>query len=147
MMWIGAAKLTTIGVGESKMRRNRKPTEPFGYIAFGRDGSVRKHVEILSDQKAEQEIEVGQRFAAGLRQKFGKEFDVHPLEEDGHDFILRSADGNAVIVQATEIVWRDYLRPLAVDDYVHGRHSFTEFVCEGPEKIYGVDGAATSGFG
>lgn len=120
---------------------HKKPTQPFGYIAFGKDGSVRKHVESLSQNKAEQEAEVGSHFAAGLTKMVGNQYDVIPCEENDHDFWLASCDGH-ILVQATEIVARDYLRPIVMEDYLNGRHSFTEFVFEGPDRIFGVDQVA-----
>lgn len=120
---------------------HKKPTEPFGYIAFGKDGSVRKHMESLSQNKAEQENEVGSRFATGLKKMTGDEYDIIPCEENDHDFWLAACDGE-ILVQATEIVSRDYLRPIAMDDYVNDRHSYTEFVAEGPNRMFGVDRAA-----
>ena len=59
-------------------RMPKKPTEPFGHIAFGKDGNVRKHVEQLSSNKAAQEHEIGHRFADGLEQAIGIKFEVRP---------------------------------------------------------------------
>lgn len=117
---------------------SRKPTEPFGYIAFGKDGSVTPHIEKLPDHKAGQESEVGNRFAAGLSERYGKQYAAEQLPEDDHDFILRF-DDREVIVQATEIAGREYLRPLPVENYVGGKHTFAETVHLGPDEILGVD--------
>lgn len=39
---------------------HKKPTEPFGYIAFGKNSSVKNHIKVPPDEKAEQENEVMQ---------------------------------------------------------------------------------------
>ena len=120
---------------------HRKPTEPFGYITFGKDGSVRKHVEKLPPCKAEQEYAVRCRFAAGLKLVTGCQYDVATCDERYHDFWLTTC-GSDILVQATEIVSRDYLRPIAMDDYLNGRHPYTEFVAEGRNEYFGVDSEA-----
>jgi len=116
----------------------KKPTESFGYIAFGKDGSVRKHIETLPANKPEQESEIGRRFAAGLAMLTGQSYEAVACREDDHDFWLLSSS-RRILVQATEIVARDYVRPLGHQDYIDGRHPFTDFVFEGPNKIFGVD--------
>ena len=105
----------------------RKPTQPYGHVAFGKDGSVRKVVGELPGEKFEQEREVGQNFAAKLSRMFDQHISLEMCEEDNHDFYL-NFDHHKVLVQATEIVSRDYLRPLEVDDFVNGCHPYTETV-------------------
>lgn len=119
----------------------RKPTEPFGHLAFARDGTVKKKITVLSDQKQEQEKEIASRFAASMSEITGQQFYVELLKEDDHDFCLVSRS-DKIVVQATELVAQDYLRPLSLDDFRDGRHSFIEFVYESANKIYGVDQAA-----
>ena len=116
----------------------KKPTEPFGHIAFGKDGSIRKHVDVLPDQKSEQELEVGRRFASGLTKVSGEEYEVLPCEENYHDFWLKT-DSIETLVQMTEIVSRDYLRPLSAEDYRNGNHTYTDFVVGENGAIFGVD--------
>jgi hypothetical protein len=88
-----------------------------------------------------QEAEIAERFAGSLSAMTGNAYEVVELEEADHDFLLISGTEN-VVVQATELVWRDYLQPLSLKDYREGRPSFTEFVYESESKIYGVDQAA-----
>lgn len=116
----------------------KKPTEPFGYIAFGKDGSVRKHIEELPDVKSEQEREVSKRFSTGLTKITGCQYQVVPCEENDHDFWLHS-DHLAVQVQATEIVSRDYLIPLSQDEYVNGYHTYSNIVLMAQDQYFGVD--------
>ena len=120
---------------------HKKPTEPFGYIAFGKDGTVRKHVEVLPDLKPELEVAVGRRFADGLAKITKRKYGVTPCPENDHDFWISTNDGK-FMVQATEIVSRDYLRRIDPEDYLVGQHSFAETVQRAPEEIYGVDQAA-----
>lgn len=116
----------------------KKPTEPYGHIAFGKDGSVRKVIKKLPDIKLEQEIEVGDLFAGRLATIRGRQYEVEPCDENDHDFRLH-AKNEKILIQATEIVSRDYLRLLSIDDYRNGNHKFTEFVHMQVDEIYGVD--------
>ncbi len=116
----------------------KKPTEPFGVIEFGKDGSVRKLSGSLSNVKSSQEAEIGQSFAKGLALVKGEVFDVQMCQENDHDFVL-TTNNQMIIVQATEIVSRDYLCPIDFDDYINGRHSFTSLVYRGPKEMLGVD--------
>jgi hypothetical protein len=125
----------------NKRKPPNKPTRPFGYIAFGKDGSGRKHMEQLSPIKAEQEIEVGRRFATGLNSMLGKQYEAVPCEENDHDFWL-IAVRETILVQAAEVVSRDYLHPLTKEDYFNWNHSFSNFVVVGPDEHAGVDEAA-----
>lgn len=120
----------------------KKPTEPFGHIAFGKDGSVRKYIEILSDQKSEQQDEVAGRFRAGLATVTGRACSVVPCAEDDNDFWLVSEGRAKTLVEATEIVSREYLHRVSVEDYLEGRHDFRSFVHEAVDCIYGVDQTA-----
>lgn len=85
----------------------KKPTEPFGVIEFGKDGSVRKLPGSLSNVKSYQEAEIGQSFAKGLALVKDEIFDVKMCQENDHDFEL-TAKNQTIIVQATEIVSREY---------------------------------------
>jgi hypothetical protein len=115
-----------------------KPTQPFGYIAFGKDGTCRKHIETLTNVKSEQEAEIGHRLANALGIMTGKSVSVQSCEENDHDFLLQLGD-HQVLVQAVEIVERDYLRKLSEDEFVNGSSAFRSFVCLGRDKMFGVD--------
>lgn len=116
----------------------KKPSQPFGHIIFGKDGSVRQIIERLPDVKKEQEREVGERFAAGLKRLFKKTVEIKLLKENDHDFLIK-IERQDIVVQATEIVTRDYMHPLTVDDFVHGRHPYSETVQLGSEAIFGIN--------
>jgi hypothetical protein len=116
----------------------KKPTSPFGYIAFGADGSVKKCIQTLPDIKEFQEKEVSQKFAKELECMTGQKYAPKSLPENDQDFLLN----DSILVQATEIVYRDYLCPVKLEDYINGRHSFTQFVSFGPEDMRGVDNKA-----
>ena len=116
----------------------RKPTTPFGHVAFGKDGGARKYVERLSSDKQGQEAEVGRRLAARLSELTGRHHIAVPCEENDHDFWINTSS-SVVQVQATEVVSRDYLVPLTVDQFANGQHSYIETIFEGEGTIFGVD--------
>lgn len=109
----------------------KKPTIPFGHIKFGRDGSVRKHIETLPDLKADQEAEIGVRFARRLEIAKGSAFTCASRNEDDHDFTLNGT----IIVQATEIVARDFLHPLRNGE----PHNFRSIVFTANGQTWGED--------
>lgn len=120
---------------------HKKPTQPFGYIAFGKDGTVRKHIETLAPIKEEQEAAVACKFAAGMSEMTRLTYVATPLKENDHDFLLRIGE-REIIVQATEIVGRDYLRPISTEEHDSGKDAFSELVYEGRSRIFGVDNLA-----
>lgn len=81
---------------------------------------------------------VGEKFGGGLAKIRGCQYEVEPCDESDHDFWLH-AKTEKILVQATEIVSRDYLRPLSRDDYLNGHDRFTDLVCKSPDKMVGVD--------
>ncbi len=89
----------------------RKPTTPFGYIAFGKDGTVSPHIEQLSSTKSEQELRVGTSFVRHALNLCGETASVRLLEENNHDFAILLGDAPLAYVQCTEIVYRDFLAP------------------------------------
>lgn len=129
-------RLRRLRAGEVTMPR--KPTQQFGHIAFGKDGSVKKVTKKLPDEKVGQEAEVARNFATGLAQIRGKEYTFSLCDENDHDFWLHDED-EKILIQAVEIVSRDYLRELDFNDYLNGRHSYTELYLKSPTEILGVD--------
>lgn len=116
----------------------KKPTKDFGYIAFGKDGTVRKEMRRLPDNKADQELRIAGEFASMLATDNLGRYEVVPLPENDHDFVLRCIEtSDAIVVQLTEVVSRDYLVPLTENQYRNGDPNFDEYVLEG--EIYGVD--------
>ena len=113
----------------------RKPTQSFGSIVFGKDGTVRSDIKLLAEDKERQEGAVAQYLAQHLNSVYGKTFQI--IEEDTYDFRLVS-DRTSIVVEATEIVSRDYLRSLSKEEFVNGNHGFTEVLFDG-DNYYGVD--------
>jgi hypothetical protein len=120
-------------------RKPPKPTEPFGHIAFGKDGSVAKHIDQLSTEKEDQEAGAMRIFLKSLGVSFPslKIHRVQQLKEAGHDFVLQTSAG-AITVQLTELVERDYARPITAEEYNRGR--YREIIQrESPEIHWGID--------
>ena len=125
--------------GSSMKGKPRKPTEPFGHIAFGKDGSVTKRMDELSSDKDEQEGGAIHRFAERLRDSLPSLVieGLTPLSQADHDFLLRTSAGD-VTVQLTELVERDYARPISAEEYNRG--VFQEYIQKAPGAIpWGID--------
>ena len=87
-------------VMKNKNKKPNKPTEPFGSVAFGKNGSVRKHITNLSSDKQTQENEVITLFLEGIQR-------IKQLPEAGQDFLLDTPLGE-ITIELTEIVDREF---------------------------------------
>lgn len=96
----------------------KKPTSPFGYISFGKDGSVEKYVEVLPPEKDKQERRVVDSFVVGYNERNpnSKITNVEPLPENDHDFVLRDAK-REILLQVTELVDRTYTFQMSREEY------------------------------
>ena len=88
----------------------RKPTQPFENVQWSPDGSVRRNVYCLPEDKEMQEEAAFRRFADLLKEcyetvEIGD--DVDSLPEDDHDFRV-SINGQLVHIQLTELSPREY---------------------------------------
>lgn len=116
----------------------RKPTTPYGYIAFSKSGKVRKHISRLSDDKRKQEEEVARQFCEFLGRRNEMGISYRMLEERDHDFLL-VRDGSEIVVQITEIAQREYLAPLSDETYRLGQSGFTNFYVGEDGQMSGVN--------
>lgn len=116
----------------------RKPTTPYGYIAFNKSGKVRKHISRLSDDKRKQEEEVARQFCDFFGRGNATSVSYEMLDECDQDFLLTSDDGQ-IEIQITEIVQREYLTELGHEKYRHEQIGFTDFYAGENGKIFGVD--------
>ena len=96
---------------EGFKRMPKKPTQPFGTINFSKDGKVRPDIKRLSEDRVEQQkgaIDI-------IAEQFGRTVrpitDIIQLPETGHDF-RATCEGNAVIIQLTELVSRNFHDPV-----------------------------------
>ena len=109
----------------------KKPTKDFGYVSFSPDGRVKKEIFRLPDSKAAQELEVARRFASLLGPDESGKYEVVPLPENDHDFVLQERGTSIkMTVQLAEIVARDYLVRLTEDQYRNGTPGFTKYVVD-----------------
>jgi len=109
-------------------RKPKKPTEPFGYISFGKNGAVSKHMFELSQEKEEQEIGAVEKFIDGINQlsDYPNVNGFDKLPEADHDFTLDTSAGS-ITVQLTELVERDYAKPISKQEYNEGKyHDFIQ---------------------
>lgn len=99
----------------------RKPTEPFGHIAFGKNGSVTKQMSQLSQDKEEQEAGVMERFMNSFNQlPYQVKFTSYKqLSEADHDFEVVSNEGH-ITIQITELVERYYAKSISEEEYNKG---------------------------
>lgn len=120
MTLIGATYCMRLG-GLNMKRRPRKPADKFGAIVFGKDGSIRSDIDVLSSDKVEQEQSLSERFVAALR-KGGIDARIgRLLEESDHDFEIKVMD-KPVLIQAAELNKREYLRSIDEEEYMSGVH-------------------------
>lgn len=98
-------------------KQNNKPSEPFGYVAFSRDGCVRQVINRLPSDNGALELEVGKRFAAALGNIRNRNYMTKQLPKDDHDLMLASCDGNLVVLQLTELSRWDIASPAAAKLY------------------------------
>lgn len=118
---------------------SKKPTETFGHIAFSKDGAANKTEQRLPDVKAEQEVEIGKRFAEGLTQITGEAWRATSLSEADHDFLLSSGT-KEVEVQAIEIAAKyDFLVALTEQQWIEKTHGFSSVVMLGEAEYWGID--------
>ena len=100
----------------------QKPTQPFGYIAFAKSGSVTKHMDQLSGIKEDQELQVVVNFVdAYTRLQLGPSItNVRPLEQNNHDAIA-CMNGLPLQIQVTELVQRAYTFEMTQEEFDAGK--------------------------
>lgn len=121
----------------------KKPTSPYGYINFGKDGSVEKVDRTLPADKAGQEKEVAARFAHGLSVSHGQDYRVELLDEAGHDArLIPLREGLLPVwLQIAELSFREWSVPLTENDWIEGTHGFSAITFLGDGKYCGIDEA------
>jgi hypothetical protein len=100
-------------LGEIAMpsRQHEKPTTPFGFVAFSKDGTVDISLSTLPKVKDDQEAEVIRRFAHDLTCHYGLSVsDIMMLPERDHDASM-TINGQHVVLQITEIWQRGFELP------------------------------------
>ncbi|WP_050030817.1 hypothetical protein [Verrucomicrobium sp. BvORR034] len=100
----------------------KKPTTPFGHIAFAKDGRIRREISQLSDDKATQETEAATRFVHKFNEAFPSRqiTELTQLPENDHDFSAFVA-GSRVHLQLTELVDRTYTFAMSEQEYRAGK--------------------------
>lgn len=94
----------------------KKPTTPFGYISFSKDGKVTPHIDQLPTYKAGQESQAAQRFSEQLEKYYGiKVKGLSLLEEKDHDATF-TIGGKKIVLQITEISEREFILPSGSPD-------------------------------
>lgn len=100
----------------------RKPTRPFGRIAFAKDGRVSKEMRQLSAVKESQELEAATFFVESFNAlQAGREIaDLRQLEQDAHDFSACVGE-SPLQIQLTELGDRSYTFEMSDEEYNSGR--------------------------
>lgn len=115
-------------------KKPEKPTEPYGYISFGKDGKVEKKMFMLSKVKEHQERGVIESFSSYFPNDFS-EHEIQCIEdlpEADQDFVLKTNLGS-ISVQLTEIVEREYAFKISIEDYDSGKYN--EHIFSAPGEI------------
>lgn len=97
-------------------KQHNKPSEPFGYIVFHRDGNASQVINRQPTKDA-LELEIGRRFAAGLAGVQNRTYIAKQLPQDDHDFMLTDGDSNEVILQLAELSRWDIASPAEAKFY------------------------------
>jgi len=105
----------------------RKPTRPFGHIAFSKSGHVAKEMQRLSEVKEVQELQVAARFVDSYNElSLGPQItNLRALGQNDHDAAAIVAD-LPLEIQVTELVDRTYAFAMTAEEYNAGL--FTEAV-------------------
>lgn len=105
----------------------RKPTQPFGHLAFSKSGRVKKEMQLLSDVKEAQELQVAASFVEAYnRLALGSAIsNLKSLDENDHD-ASALLNGLPLEFQVTELVERSYTIEMTKEEYDAG--VFTEAV-------------------
>jgi hypothetical protein len=94
----------------------RKPTKPFGFISFSKDGKVTPQISRLPEIKTGQEIQVAQIFSAQLQRDHGISItNLVPLQEKEHDIRCTIGERN-IKIQITEISEKGFILPPGSQD-------------------------------
>ena len=98
-----------------------KPTKPFGYIIFGKDGSVRPDIRRLPGDQKGQESGVADRFRDLGGNWLPDDSNIRMLAVDDNDFEVIDGSGRrTAVVECTEIVLENYAMRLSHDEYRDG---------------------------
>lgn len=122
-----------------KKKPPKKPTQTFGSVHFGKDGSTKPVFDRLNDVKDAQELQVVERFIERLTAvdlSLGISLNAQ-LGEADHDFAVRIG-GIVAEPQLTELVDREFLEPTTEDELRKGR--WTELIVKARgEAPWGVN--------
>ena len=108
---------------KNKKKKPDKPTEPYGYISFGKNGSVKKCMTNLSSDKQTQEEEVIGIFLESIK-KLKPSFKINGLNhlpEADNDFMIGTSLG-PITIELTELVDRKYTYKISKEQYRKGGH-------------------------
>lgn len=111
-----------------------KPTQPFGTINFGKDGSVKPSFDRLSNEKERQELGAMERFVAQFNEGEASRLMriCEQLPPPDNDFLVELA-GKEVEVELTELVDRSFLKAMTVEEYHAAR--WTKAVLKFPGEL------------
>ena len=100
-----------------------KPTTPFGWLAFGKDGTVKPEFQRLGDNKTDQEAEVLKLFLQRInRDHVPDAANFEKLGENDNDALVYDSNNNPLaLVEITELVLFDFCEKISAEDYNNGK--------------------------
>lgn len=101
-----------------------KPTEPYAYIEFGKDGSVRKVVETLPADKDTQERLVAEHFVRRLFPDVAFGEAIERLPERDNDFRLHLPGRRPITLELIELASREYISQVDAQDWYNNSHKY-----------------------
>ncbi|MEX1255896.1 MAG: hypothetical protein WEE64_16315 [Dehalococcoidia bacterium] len=122
----------------------RKPSLPLGAIVFSATGKVSKSLEPLPESKLELEGVTVRKFAGALAHFEGRQLsDVHPGQEDGHDYCACEGD-RQIEIQVVEVLNSDHAAKRALQqEYTRGIRASLEDIWDG---FAGIDIQLNDGY-
>lgn len=117
---------------------HKKPTKPFGHVAFSKEGKVTRRIFRLSNIKEDQEREALARFVERFNHMANKLqiTDVMQLPEQDQDFQI-TVGNRQVQVQLTELVDKFFATPMSEDEVKAGKWGGPIMQREG--KVFKID--------
>src|ERR1041385_3490758 len=101
-----------------KNKHPRKPSIPFGYLSFSKEGEVTKNITVMSDVKSSQEQEVMEIFKDQYNnlEEVIQISKIDQLPESNNDFRITAGD-KKILVELTELAAWNYQIKITKEEY------------------------------
>jgi hypothetical protein len=104
----------------------KKPTTTYGYISFGKDGTVTKVMHTLPADKEAQEQRAAEHFVGFRFPDVNAKAALKRLPERDNDFRLMIPGRHPITLELVEIASRDYIYPIDQDEWSNNSHKYPQ---------------------